>query len=120
MNQLGGGAPLLDEMVPVRSVPTRARPWTPAAAALQRLAGCLDRAAAGARAAEFADPAYAVGMPAVERCRVQLDGDPFASFAVAYGERLRAAVAAILDREERLARRRGGRLDSLSGRDLYR
>ena len=47
-------------------------------------------------------------MPAVERwyrerCRVQVDGEFFDAFAVAYGERSRAAVAAILDREEGLA-----------------
>ena len=109
MNQVGGGSPLVEGIAGPGDAPSRSRQWTAASAsALAGLAACLDGAAAGARAAAHADSGYSAGMPGVERwyrerCRVQVDGEFFDAFAVAYGERSRAAVAAILDREEGLA-----------------
>ena len=109
MNQVGGGSPLVEGIAGPGDAPGRSRQWTAASAsALAGLAACLDGAAAGARAAVHADSGYPAGMPAVERwyrerCRVQVDAEFFDAFAVAYGERSRAAVAAILDREEGLA-----------------
>ena len=109
MNQVGGGSPLVEGIAGPGDAPGRSRQWTAASAsALAGLAACLEGAPAGARAAVHADSGYPAGMPAVERwyrerCRVQVDGEFFDAFAVAYGERSRAAVAAILDREEGLA-----------------
>ncbi len=109
MNQLGGGSPLVEGIAGPGDPPGRPRQWTPeSASALAELAACLDGAAAGAMAAVHADSGYPAGMPAVERwyrerCRVQVYGEFFDAFAVAYGERSRAAVAAILYREEGLA-----------------
>ena len=109
MNQLGGGSPLVEGIAGPGDPPGRPRQWTPeSASALAELAACLDGAAAGARAAVHADPGYPAGMPAVERwyrerCRVQVHGEFFDAFAVAYGERSRAVVVAILYREEGLA-----------------
>lgn len=109
MNQLGGGSPLVEGIAGPGDPPGRPRQWTPeSASALAELAACLDGAAAGARAAVHADPGYPAGMPAVERwyrerCRVQVYGEFFDAFAVAYGERSRAVVVAILYREEGLA-----------------
>ena len=109
MNQVGGGSPFVDGIAGPADSLSRSRQWTAeSASALAGLAACLEGAAAGARAAAGADSGYPAGMPAVERwyrerCRVQVDGEFFDAFAVAYGERSRAAVAAILDREEGLA-----------------
>ena len=105
MNSLGAGGSLLD--VVTGGVRPR-RAWSPAASAeVGRLAACLEQAASRAGAALREDPLYASRMPAVERwyreqCRPRVDGQAFDDFAVAYGERSRAAAAAILDREEAL------------------
>ena len=77
-----------------------------AAAAVPALAACLDEVATLDAAA--AGGPVVQDVPFVERryrarCRPVLDGDAFDAFVAAYGERSRAAVAAILEREERLA-----------------
>ncbi len=105
MNQLGGGPSLPDPGAGDIS-PARALGSLAAAAAVPRLAACLDEAAS-LDAAAVPGPVVQ-DVPFVERryrarCRPVLDGEAFDAFAAAYGERSRAAVAAILEREERLA-----------------
>lgn len=105
MNQLGG-APALPDPGAGGAPAARAPGRSAAAAAVPRLAACLDEAAS----LDAAAPGGPVvrDVPFVERryrarCRPVLDGEAFDAFAAAYGERSRAALAAILDREERLA-----------------
>ena len=106
MNSLGAGGSLLD--VVTGGVVRPLRVWSPAAsAALGRLAACLEQAAPRAGDASRGDSSYASRMPAVERwyreqCRSRVEGEAFDGFALAYGERSRAAAMAILDREEAL------------------
>jgi len=105
MNQLGG-APVPPDPGAGSAPPVRAPGPPAAAAAVPRLAACLDEAAS-LDVAAVPDPVVR-DVPFVERryrarCRPVLDGEVFDAFAVAYGERSRAAVAAILEREERLA-----------------
>ena len=107
MNELGGGAPLLDGAGGSDRPSSRVRAWSSAASsALEDLAACLDRAAAAGRgvgAADVVDGVSLVERWYRERCRPGVDGAAFDAFAVSYGERSRAAVFAILNREERLA-----------------
>ncbi|MCY4122852.1 MAG: hypothetical protein OXG72_18235 [Acidobacteria bacterium] len=103
MGQLGGGL-FPDSSAGGLAVPAPVSP-ADAAAAPRGLAACLEEvvspdAAASSRAAPdvaFVERRYR------ERCRPLLRGEVFDAFAVLYGERARAAVAAILDREARLA-----------------
>ena len=103
MNQLGG-APLPDAgaggLLPAPA------PYSPAAAAVPGLAACLEEVAFPDAAAPSGPPvpdARSVERRYRERCRPVLRGEAFDAFALVYGERSRAAVAAILDREARLA-----------------
>jgi len=106
MNQLGGVAPL---PVPDAGGGPRTRAaGSPAVAgvAVPELAACLDAVAsldAVPRAGPPAQDASSVEGRYRDRCRPVLDGAAFDAFAVVYGERSRAVVTAILDREERLA-----------------
>ena len=106
MNQLGGGVPLPDAgaggPLPVPAPPSPAA----AAAAVPGLAACLEEVASSDPPAPSGPPVP--DTPSVERryrerCRPVLGGEAFDAFALVYGERSRAAVAAILDREARLA-----------------
>lgn len=106
MNQIGAGPSLpasgtggAGQVRPLGSSPA-------AAAAVPGLAACLDEVAsldAAASSGSGVQEAPSVERRYRERCRPGLDGAGFGAFAIAYGERSRAAVAAILDREERLA-----------------
>ncbi len=106
MNQLGGGPSLPDPGAGSVSPSAWALGSSAAAAAVPALAACLDEVATLDAAA--AGGPVVQDVPFVERryrarCRPVLDGEAFDAFAAAYGERSRAAVAAILEREERLA-----------------
>ena len=104
MGQLGGGSFPDSAAVGGLAVPAPVSP-AEAAAAARGLAACLEEvvspdeaASSGAvRDVPFIERRYR------ERCRPLLGGEAFDAFAVVYGERARAAVAAILDREARLA-----------------
>ena len=99
MNQLGGGVPLPDAGAGGLSPAA-------AAAAVPGLAACLEEVASPDAPAPSGPPvpdARSVERRYRERCRPVLGGEAFDAFALVYGERSRAAVAAILDREARLA-----------------
>lgn len=78
-----------------------------AATAPAGLAACLEDVASLGGTAGVPGPALQDGSPVArryrERCRPLLSGAAFDAFAFAYGERSRGVVAAILEREERLA-----------------
>lgn len=78
-----------------------------AATAPAELAACLEQVASLGGTAAGAGPAAQDGSSVARRyregCRPLLGGAPFNAFAFAYGERSRGVVAAILEREERLA-----------------
>jgi len=106
MNQLGGGPSLPDPGARGVSPSSWALGSSAAAAAVPGLAACLDAAAAldaGAPGGPVVQDVPFVERRYRARCRPVLDGEAFDAFAAAYGERSRAAVAAILEREERLA-----------------
>ena len=106
MNRIGAGpsSPVSD----AGGVPSArtSGSFSVAAAAVPGLAACLDEVAsldAAAPAISGRRETASVERRYRERCRPWLYGAAFDVFAGAYGERSRAAVAAILDREERLA-----------------
>lgn len=105
MGQLGGGGSFPDLDPGGLAIPA---PVSPAAAAASAsgLAACLEEAGsldASASSASGAQDASLVERRYHERCRPLIRGAAFDAFAVVYGERSRAAVAAIVDREARLA-----------------
>ena len=105
MGQLGGGASLPDVDADGLALSAPVSLSAPAAA-VRALAACLDEAASSDAPAPSGPPvpaASSVEWRYRERCRPVLGGEAFDPFAVVYGERSRAAVAAILDREARLA-----------------
>ena len=98
MNQLGAG--FLPPDAGAGGALTVPAPPSPAAAAavVEGLASCLEEVALS-----DAPDAWPVERWYRERCRPVLGGDAFDAFVVVYGERSRTVVAAIVDREARLA-----------------
>lgn len=101
MGRLGGVS--LPEPLGSQPPVLTARSSAAAAEAVPALAACLEDVAA-------LDPDAAAGsdvLPVAGRygrwCRPLLDGEAFDAFSVVYGERSRAVVLAILEREQRLA-----------------
>ncbi len=114
MSRLGGVS--LPDAVGSEPPVLTARSSAAAAEAVPALTACLEDVAA-------LDLHTAVGsdvLPVATRygrwCRPLVDGEAFDAFSVVYGERSRAVVLAILEREQRLAAElaadpRGGELD---------
>ncbi|MYD87562.1 MAG: hypothetical protein F4018_00170 [Acidobacteria bacterium] len=104
MSRLGDGVSVPD--VGAGSVPPVSASGS-AATAPGRLAACLEQVASldgtAAAAGSVATDALAVERRYRARCRPLLGGAAFDAFALAYGERSRGVVAAIVEREERLA-----------------
>jgi hypothetical protein len=106
INQIGAGPP--SPAPDPGDVPPAPAPASPSAAAdaVPVLAACLDAVVAldvAAPAGPGVREVLSVERRYRDHCRPVLDGAAFDAFAVAYGVRSRAVVAAILDREERLA-----------------
>lgn len=100
MSRLGGVS--LPEQVGSEPPVLTARSSAAAAEALPALAACLEDVAALDPDAAGSDVLPVAGRYA-RWCRPLVDGEAFAAFSLVYGERSRAVVLAILEREQRLA-----------------